>query len=732
MKELIEIVKRHQTGHPIKHGRVEGMGVLDLLEDYEKGSKNGIKRSELNEVLREIPLKRNYLTNIYNNKVIFIDLNNEEIINKLNKDQQLFSTLDRLVQYMLLNNKDGLYFKRDVYSRDKNTSKVERDTNLSKYNSEGVYYSIIKDACEVGNDQLRTSKLEGSYEHIVLTQGVEVKIMTWEDYYSRELIMQILPPTKGLPEAPRQMLTSGEGFIMLNRDLIRGLHEVLNDGTYKRIAYRDLGTFVDDASSLVSNFSGDTSIEDLRNRDYDVYVINLEKIEQIKELMYLPTNKLCVLTLPTNSIQKALAHISLFKGDSISMSHLVDNMLGIIISEDEYLVLDDWSRELIKNETDTYTMIEKLQTSFIIRDNIDLAKEINIKNEIKLLLEKAERIGATNIDICPGSPIRLYKSKKRYEFYSSIKMTPILVEILAMNLVSGKEFEKLIETGDVDTSYSMPQVGRYRVGFVKQRSSLAISIRSIPRRAPKAEDLNLPEGFVDEVLSYQKGMTLIVGETNSGKSTTLHCLISEANERMGGIIFLMGTPIEYLHNHRNAMVIQAEVGKDIQTYAQGMVKSLRMNTSLIGFEELRTKEEIASLGVLMNTPNAMLTTSHTSSVRKAIENQVERLSETGISMSKAQEDVANNLNCVIYQQLIDYNNKRVLIYEKLRVTPTIRNIIRKGNYNQLDHAILTEPGCISLDRVIMDRLREGMLDFESVKPYIKDKSFFVMNGYKFD
>ncbi|NLK09882.1 MAG: hypothetical protein GX317_02835, partial [Staphylococcus equorum] len=92
-------------------------------------------------------------------------------------------------------------------------------------------------------------------------------------------------------------------------------------------------------------------------------------------------------------------------------------------------------------------------------------------------------------------------------------------------------------------------------------------------------------------------------------------------------------------------------------------------------------------------------------------------------------DVANALNMVIYQRLIDYKGTRVLIYEKIIATTAIKNVIRHGNFNQLEHTIASDAKCESMDRVILDRLDRKMVDFASVEAYITDKKLFEMRGY---
>lgn len=191
----------------------------------------------------------------------------------------------------------------------------------------------------------------------------------------------------------------------------------------------------------------------------------------------------------------------------------------------------------------------------------------------------------------------------------------------------------------------------------------------------------------------------------------------------------MGNPIEYTHRHSKALVLQIEIGYDLPSYTHGIAKALRMNTTTLGFEELRTQSEFAALSALINAPNAIFMTAHAPSARQAIQNLVNRIHESGISEEKAREDVANALNYVMFQKLVDYKGKRVLLYEKVKATPQIKALIKNGNFNQLDSAIASDKECESFDDVILKRLEDNLLDFETVKSLVTDKSRFRIKGY---
>ena len=733
----------------IKNGQIQRSGIvrynqdLAVVEELSATAATNILMSikEFTKMLRiNPPCKASILMveDKLNSRTLFCNLEDEEIRNKVKSNAKLFPSMDRIVQYMIINGIESVVFDaQGVFVRNNSSEGARRDSSLDGFNR--IEHKKLLAYTALQNASAENINVEDDIDVYLSVQGTPLRFMKWRDLTGDiEVSIKIETPEIKASSELNKIFSAREGFLMVTRELAQSIPSLIeSEGGFRRIAFKGFGPLtLKDSQNICSYFGPETPIEVLRSRLYDVFIINIEKLDDYREILALPTNKLCILVHDFNNVTKAINIIkTLFGEDLVIRTHIVSNLQAIIAggSSKDSILLDDWSREMLKYENDINTIMTKINQPFIIRnpEDMDLTEEIDIKKEISLIFETAKEMFASNIDICPGSPIRLYTTKTKYVPYSNVTMTPNLVEMMLLNMLSPSEISKFYKEGELDTSYSLPQIGRYRLGIVLQRSSPAISIRKVPSDIPSPRQLNLPEDFVTDVVNQTKGFTLIVGEPNSGKTVTFNCLIDRINEEVGGIIFLMGSPIEYTHRHKKALVIQVEVGKDIETYTQGIAKSLRMNTSILGFEELRTQAEFAALGALINAPNTLYMTMHSSSCRKAAESLIERLSETGISEKKAQEDVANALNYIIYQKLVDYKGKRVLIYEKMKATEVVKNLIRNGNYNQIENAIATQPGCESLDRVILKRLEDGDLDFDSVKNYVRDKRFFMNKGYNF-
>lgn len=743
---------------------------LDEEEIYSSELQNKrYTKTQYYAMLSQVPLRQSVLVaeDRLNNRTFLVDMKVPEIKTFVTTHKnQIYRLIDYLLHYMILEDLNELFIGDKVHAKKRGSETLTRIPRLETYATENMKVQLRKEVIEMSSNLHDISEMELNTN----IQGLDSRIVVWENRLTKELevLIKTINIKDDIPKQSSNLFKAEKGFIMFNRMYSRYLNSLLNvDTEYKRIAYIDMLNLVslrDDGY----HFSLETqTIGEITNKDFEIYVINAAKIKDIDEILDLPSNRLVIFVIPADTNLKALNYLKVFNEDLIVKNHVIDNLTSFAIELDRPVIIAPWSRELLKSENpDIEDLMEKLETPFNIRENDLNINEIDILEEIKLMLLNAEIVGSDEIGIVPGSYIRFYQNKIDYLEYPTvikeediakkeketgweyspavkemlpvfynpvnkkIKMTPNLVEVMIMNMISASEIKQLKIKGELDTSYSVPGVGRFRLGIVTQRSSLAMSIRKVNASINKSK-LNLPKNFIEDLVKLDKGITLVVGEPNSGKTTTFNEIIDQVNEKRGGILFLMGNPIERIHNHKKALVIQIEVGKDLPSYTHGIAKSLRMNTTTLGFEELRTQEEFAALGAILNAPNSIFMTGHAASVRQAIQNLVSRVHETGVSESKALEDIANALNYVFYQKLIDCNGKRVMIYEKLKATPQIKALIRNGNFNQLNSAVLSDKECESMDSVILQRIEEGLLTFDSVKNFITDKARFEMKGYKF-
>ena len=168
---------------------------------------------------------------------------------------------------------------------------------------------------------------------------------------------------------------------------------------------------------------------------------------------------------------------------------------------------------------------------------------------------------------------------KEYSGYPEVLTNEKMEEILRI-LMNEEQLEEFEEKGELDFSYSIPGLTRFRVNAYRQRGTISVALRAIPTRVPSIEELGLPE-ILKQIALQRNGLVLCTGPTGSGKSTTLAAMINEINEKRNCHILTLEDPIEYLYTHKNCIVHQREVGIDTRTFAAGLRAALRQDPDVI-------------------------------------------------------------------------------------------------------------------------------------------------------
>lgn len=239
---------------------------------------------------------------------------------------------------------------------------------------------------------------------------------------------------------------------------------------------------------------------------------------------------------------------------------------------------------------------------------------------LQLILKKAIELGASDIHLKTGSPpvIRVKKQLQRLGDFPELDervMELIVREVLEKSRKKMAEFE---EFGEVDTSYSLQGVARFRVNVYKQRTTVGLAFRVIPFHIPPFESLNLPEVMKKVILENTKGLILVTGPTGAGKSTTLASLIDIINSTRGVLIVTIEDPIEYLFRDKKAFIVQREVGIDTSSFVRGLRAALREDPDVIMVGEIRDSETAQIALQAAETGHLVLSTLHTLDAKETI------------------------------------------------------------------------------------------------------------------
>ncbi len=339
---------------------------------------------------------------------------------------------------------------------------------------------------------------------------------------------------------------------------------------------------------------------------------------------------------------------------------------------------------------------------------------------IDTILKKAHELGASDVHITVASPI-IMRINSKLEKVTEYVLKPKDTEALAMSVMNDVQREKFEAQGELDFSYAIMHVGRFRVNAFKQRGSYALVFRVVALDIPDLETLRLPE-VLGDLTEKKRGLILVTGPTGSGKSTTLASMIKRINDTRKEHIITIEDPIEYLHSHKKSVINQREIGNDSQSFANALRASLRQDPDIILVGEMRDLETIATALTAAETGHLVFSTLHTIGAAKTIDRVIDVFPPHQQSQIRVQ--LASVLEAVISQQLLPKasGKGRIVANEILIANHAARNIIREGKTHQLQTVIQTgkAQGMITMDDSIMQKYRMREIDKRTVLKYAVD------------
>ncbi len=273
-------------------------------------------------------------------------------------------------------------------------------------------------------------------------------------------------------------------------------------------------------------------------------------------------------------------------------------------------------------------------------------------------------------------------------------------------------FEKFKE---LDFSYGISGLGRFRINLYWQRGSISVAFRPIPFEIPTFEELGLPVNEMRKFASLNSGFILITGPTGSGKSTTLASLIDYINQTRHCHIISIEDPIEYLFKHKKSIVNQRELGEDTLSFSEGLRHILREDPNVIFIGEMRDLETISSALTLAETGHLVLSTLHIGEATETVNRIIDIFPAAQQNQVKVQ--LSLTLSGVVVQQLLPLANGkgRVLATETMIVTSAIRNLIREGKPQEIySHLQMgTRSGMKTMNRSLYELYQQKKIVLET-------------------
>ncbi len=339
---------------------------------------------------------------------------------------------------------------------------------------------------------------------------------------------------------------------------------------------------------------------------------------------------------------------------------------------------------------------------------------------IEEIMKTAKEAGASDVHITVGIPPKM-RVNGNLVTMNYAKMMPADTLSILLEIMTETQRERFEERGEYDMSFSIPELGRYRVNAYKQRGSVALALRLVGTKVPSPESLGVPESVVN-LYERKRGLILVTGPTGSGKSTTLAAIIDKINNKRDAHVITLEDPIEYLHQHKMAMVNQREIGLDSQNYANALRAALREDPDVILVGEMRDFETISVAITAAETGHLVLSTLHTIGAASTVDRVIDVFPPHQQQQIRVQ--FANVLEAVVSQQLIPTMDARgrVAAFEVMHANHAVRNLIREGKSHQLVSVMQTnrKMGMITMDESITQLFYEGKIDREMAIQFAQD------------
>ena len=339
------------------------------------------------------------------------------------------------------------------------------------------------------------------------------------------------------------------------------------------------------------------------------------------------------------------------------------------------------------------------------------------------LLRYLKKTGANDMVFTAGSPpsIKIANSLKRLAIPS---LTPADCLAYARELVSDEGWQQFKTRSDYDCSVTYPEIGRFRVALYRQRNSVAIALRPIMDEVPELANLHLPEWVANFALRPQ-GLILVSSPAGHGKTTTLSALVDIINTRRGCNIITLEDPVEYLHKHKKSNISQREIGRDVESFAQGMRHVLRHTPDVIVVGEMRDKETFRIALQAANSGHLVLSTVHSdnsTSIIERIVNMFDPHEQTLIRLT-----LAESLLLSISQRLISLKDGkgRVLALEFFVNSHRMKSFIREGKTHQIRAQMQTgSDDFSSIDISLAKLAKDGLIQVEAGLNHCEDDVFY--------
>ncbi|MBW4444094.1 MAG: type IV pilus twitching motility protein PilT [Plectolyngbya sp. WJT66-NPBG17] len=336
---------------------------------------------------------------------------------------------------------------------------------------------------------------------------------------------------------------------------------------------------------------------------------------------------------------------------------------------------------------------------------------------IEDLMEQLIEMGGSDLHLTAGLP-PYFRISGHLQPIGDQVLNSEECQRLIFSMLNNTQRKMLEQNWELDCSYGVRGLARFRVNVYKDRGTYAACLRALSSKIPNFEKLNLPD-VVREMSEKPRGLILVTGPTGSGKTTTLAAMIDLINRTRAEHILTIEDPIEFVYEPIKSLVHQRQLGEDTKSFANALKAALREDPDIVLVGEMRDLETISLAISAAETGHLVFGTLHTSSAAQTVDRMIDVFPSERQTQVRVQ--LSNSLVAVFSQTLVPKKNPkpgeygRVMAQEIMIVTPAIANLIREGKTAQIYSAIQTggKLGMQTLEKVLADQYKAGLITFES-------------------
>ncbi|MBI4970455.1 MAG: type IV pilus twitching motility protein PilT [Candidatus Omnitrophica bacterium] len=348
--------------------------------------------------------------------------------------------------------------------------------------------------------------------------------------------------------------------------------------------------------------------------------------------------------------------------------------------------------------------------------------------DLESILKKCVEINASDIHLSVGRPPTL----RIHGILKSLEGEPLIpedTEHYVRAITSESNMKKIMDVGGADFGFAYKDLARFRVSAFRQKGHFGLVLRQLPNKFMTLAEIGLPAN-VKELLNKPRGLILVTGPTGSGKTTTLASMLDIINQERACHILTIEDPIEYYHTHKKAVVDQREIGVDVTTFSEALVKALRQDPDVILVGEMRDLHTMEAAITAAETGHLVFATLHTTGAARTVDRIIDAFPTSQQNQVRSQLSVS--IVAVISQLLLPRadGKGRIAAFEIMLMTPAIGNLVREGKTFRITSELQTGAryGMMTLDSSLLELHKKGLISYEEMLSKSYDANYIAQEA----